>query len=207
MELVANEQQTYTCSMDMTLETSSGKETRSNCDMGLMDLDGALKTYAYKTVTHGNVKVACVDWEKTTEDARNRKKAQSVSAQTATLGKAHYLTTAEYDGLVYICANIWVRYEELKSKPMACVAKMGTSEMLGVPGDTRRGLIRREENGEESLWMEKTDYREFMIGYIASRPQCLQGWQEKSSCEIKSYFRTLQDYQIRECYDGLVDNN
>jgi histone-arginine methyltransferase CARM1 len=155
MELVANEQQTYTCSMDMTLETSSGKETRSNCDMGLMDLDGALKTYAYKTVTHGNVKVACVDWEKTTEDARNRKKAQSVSAQTATLGKAHYLTTAEYDGLVYICANIWVRYEELKSKPMACVAKMGTSEMLGVPGDTRRGLIRREENTRKAYGWRK----------------------------------------------------
>jgi histone-arginine methyltransferase CARM1 len=197
MELVANEQQTYTCSMEMEQKTDTGVEKRSNCDMGLMDLDGAQKTYSYKTVTHGNVSVACVDWEKTTQEARNRKKPCLQLSQKRADQKA------QYDGLEYYCTNVLDRYLELKSKPLAIVAKIGNDDMLGVIGDTRRGLIRREETGEESLWMEEKDFQDYMIEFVTQRKKHLQGYQEKPEDEVRSHFKKLQFFQVKEVFDAL----
>lgn len=202
MELVANEQQTYTCSMDMQMKTPSGVEKRSNCDMGLMDLDGAQKTYSYKTVTHGNISVACVDWEKTTQEARNKKKKQYFQVSGELYAK-RLGEVAQYDGLEYICTNLDDRYQEMRSKPLSIVAKVGNCDFLGVVGDTRRGLIRREETGEESMWMEKSDFTEYMIGYIVLKKKCLQGMQETLDADVKSHFRKLQFFQVKEVFDAI----
>merc|ERR1712187_603956 len=83
MDLQANEQQSYTCSMVMVLESPRGEERRENSDMGLMDLDGSLKQYSYKVVTHGNIQVSCVDWKKTTEDAVRARNPGGIAAAKA----------------------------------------------------------------------------------------------------------------------------
>lgn len=199
MDMMANEQQTYTCAMEMTL----GDERRQNSDMSLMDLDSSLKQHSYKIVKHGEVSVACVDWEKTTAEARalrnpsKLKMSKNVAEQISFLGKT------------FICVNLPERYHELKLKNLATCGKIGDEIVfLSAVGDveTRGGLIRREAGtGEESFWMEKSVLDIEMIEVIVSKKKMLQGeFAVKADDQVRKHFEQLTSQQVADCFQALT---
>merc|ERR1719247_2684645 len=113
MDLQANEQQSYTCSMEMELESSSGLQRRANSNMSLMDLDGSLKQYSYKIVTHGNVSVACVDWQKTTDEARQNRQVDKTECRAS---NSHLGEQIEFNNKVLVCVKDQEKLTALKLK-------------------------------------------------------------------------------------------
>lgn len=197
MNLQANEQQSYTCSLEMIL----GSERRENSDMGLMDLDGSLKQYSYKVVTHGNIQVACVDWKQTTEEAM---RVRSGAGQSAKKFDARLGEQITIDGLEFICVDAPERQRDLKLKNTVVVGKVGESMIHGAVGELKHGLIRRETSGEESFWMERNDYFAYMIDHIIAKKQYLQGdFKLKPDDEIRAHFHRLALGQVKECHEAL----
>jgi histone-arginine methyltransferase CARM1 len=196
MDMMANEQQSYTCSMEMSL----GSETRQNSEMCLMDLDSSLKTYAYKIIKHGNVVVAGVDWEKTTQEAR-QKTAKVMSSSF--LGKE-----MSYADKIFVCVNCPALLAEIQHRKQTMTGKIGENIYIhGVAGDSggKYGLLRKDgSSGEESFWMDKVYYTGYMIDHIVSRKSCLSGYSVKSDDEIKAHFSKLQYEQVVECYQALI---
>merc|ERR1712059_180748 len=171
-----------------------GVERRRNADMGLMDLDGALKQYSYKIVTHGNIKVACVDWEKTTAEARKPKASLEAGKSNASPAQINFVGQRDqFDGVEYFCANNPEKLRELKAKELEIRGKMGENSTVLGPIQTRkekRGtvgkvLVRRECTGEESLWMEKGDYKGFMIDRVVALKEHLTGYGSKSDDAVQ----------------------
>lgn len=206
MDLKANEQQSYTCSFEMVLESAGGPEKRlANADMSLMDLDSSLKEYCYKVVKHGDMSVACVDWQKTTEEAMQRRKPVVQSSS------GHIAKEVALGDAMYVCVNAPVWLTEIKLKRLEVVGKTGNATFSKAGGDVsaesraiRAGLIRQEDSGEESFWMEKSAYTTHMIEVIVSRKTSLQqDFQTKPDNEVISHFRKLSDSQVRDCFEAL----
>jgi len=206
MNLKANEQQSYTCLFDIVLESAGGSEKRlANEDMSLMDLDSSLKEYCYKVVKHGDMSVACVDWEKTTQEAIQRRNPPVQS------GNAQLAKEIVMGDTMYVCVNAPLWLAELKKKKLEVVGKTGNAMFSKAGGDVaaeartvRAGLIRQEDSGEESFWMEKSAYKTHMIEFIVARKTSLQqDFQTKPADEIISHFKKLSDSQVRDCFEAL----
>jgi len=201
MNMQANEQQSYTCSMDMVLQSyQDGDQRRQNSDMGLMDLDMSHKKYAYKFVTHGNVRTGCVDWQKTTEEARkNRAAAQALLNGTPS---KHWGKTATLKDIDFMCVNAPEKLVELKIRQRVIMGKIGDDAFQSVKGDTSAGLIRRDGNGEESFWMQKDDCKAYMIEHIVVRKAQLQvSYQKTPDDELRKHFEGLELSQICGCFE------
>lgn len=202
MDLAANEQQSYDCSMEMTL----GEEIRSNSGMSLMDLDSSLKQYSYKIVTHGNVSVACVDWQKTTDEARAKKHVDKTEAKAS---DSHLNEQISLNNKTFRCVKDPEKFSSLKLKSLGNVGKIGGDTFFySAMNDPEFscGLIRKDVgSGEETFYMEIESYTKHMIGYIAARKQMLQeDWRSKSDDEIRSHFQRLKFEQVVECYQALL---
>jgi hypothetical protein len=197
MDMAANEQQSYTCAMEM----ACGSEKCSNIDMSLMDLDGSLKQYSYKIVTHGNISIATVDWQKTTDEAR-------LNQQSCKVGTGMVDEQIQFNNQVFVCADDPERHSQLKLKTAVIVGKAGESVFFhGAMNDIdfKFGLLRRDtSSGEETFWLEQDTYRKIMTDHCISRKVSLQkDFQTKSDEEIRSHFARLGFVQVVEVYTGL----
>jgi histone-arginine methyltransferase CARM1 len=205
MNMMANEQQSYTCDFDMTLDSSRGFERQENSDMGLMDLDGSLKQYAYKIVRHGDINVACVDWEKTTAEFLQSRQpprpSNGTSVSSGLLG-----TQVSLEGLLFVCVDAPEPLFELKLKNTTVIGKTGDDCFYrgAVGGDLTLGLIRQDGSGEQSFWMEKAAYTLYMIDKIVARKSHLEvSFQTKPDDEVILHLKKLSFYQVTEVYDAL----
>lgn len=206
IDMQANEQQTYDCKIDMTLDSKKdGPQRRQNDNLNLMDLDSTLKSYEYKIVTHGNVQVAAVDWVKTTEEARARwKAAKNASTSPDTMTGREMA----FNDKIFVCVDCPDKFKEYKQRQRVIIGKIGEKVVVhGIKDDKtfKYGLLRVDGNkNEESFWLQTDAYTELMMEYIIKHKSKLAGaFSTTDDAGVRAHFKQLTQSQMNDCYQGL----